>query len=94
MYFWDATGGRWRVYDLTFGPPHNPPFRFTKYRPPHAEATYRAFVDERGERYYYKFERAEDRRVDLDTLVMQQRNAEYVAKERFNPATHYTPGER
>jgi len=94
VYLADSRNERWRVYDCTYGPPHNPPFKRTVYRPPNPLATSRVFVNESGERWEYRFEAGDDRLLDAELLDRQRRLASYVpAGPRFDGSKHYTPGQ-
>lgn len=95
VYFIDHRNERWRVYDTTYGPPHNAPFKRTAYRPPSSIATSRVFVSETGERWEHRFAAGEDRSLDVENLDRQRRAASYApGGPRFDGSKHYSPGRR
>lgn len=80
LYFTDAKGATWRVYDVCYGPPHASPGRFRARRPPWLAANYRAFVGADGSRWLYRFQFGDDRGTEDATLAAQRQRSEYAAK--------------
>ena len=91
VYYVYHRNGRWRVYDVAFGPPHAQPHKRRAFRPPDDRGTYRYFVSESGERRCYRFAPADGRELTPERLGAQLRAAEYPATGRFDGSKHYTP---
>jgi hypothetical protein len=93
VYFIDNRNERWRLYDTTYGPPHNAPFKRSAYRPPNPIATSRVFVKADGERWEYRFQSGDDRSLDVENLGRQRSAASFApGGPRFDGSKHYVPG--
>jgi hypothetical protein len=86
VYFVDASGATWRVYDVCFGPPHCARGRRRRARPPDPRANYRWFVATDGTERCIKLEG--DRAVAAELLARQLAQSSYFAKQRFNASDH------
>ena len=71
LFFVDADGVRWRVYDAGFGPPHAKPFKRRVYELGSSRATDRIFVPKDGDRRSYHFARGDSRGLTAETLAKQ-----------------------
>ncbi len=91
VYYIDHRNGRWRVYDVAFGPPHARAHQRRAFRPPDDRGTYRYFVSEDSERRCYRFTPNDGRDLTPELLGEQLRAAEYPAMGRFDGSKHYTP---
>ncbi len=87
VYFTDEEGTRWRVYDVSFGPPLCSPFRRTAFRPPDTRANYRYFVRSDGLERCHPFTDGEPRDLAPELVARQLAVAAYPDAARFDPAT-------
>jgi len=55
LYFTDPTGVRWRVFDMSFGPPENDPGHAQHHAPPYPPAKSRLFVTADGRVKLFSF---------------------------------------
>jgi hypothetical protein len=89
VYFTDAEGNRWRVYDVVFGPPLAEPGRRAVLAHGDPRARFRLFVPREG--HLLRLHRFggvagdEDRSLDVTTLAEQLRGATYSPKQRVAP---------
>ena len=86
VYFIDATGVAWRVYDVCFGPPHCARGRRRGAHPPDPRANYRWFVSADGTERCVNLE--DERAVTAEVLARQLAQSSYVARQRFDPSAH------
>jgi hypothetical protein len=94
VYFTDAAGQKYRVYDVAYGPPEAAPWQHKAHRPPYAGANYRFFVTVEGTRRSYRFARGETRLLTIDHLERQLNGAGYAPLERYDSSTAWSPGKR
>ena len=86
VYFIDAAGIAWRVYDVAFGPPHCALGQRRGFKPPDPRANYRWFVSETGTERCVRLGPA-DRELTPERLTQQIAEAEYCPTGEFDPAT-------
>ena len=86
VYFVDAQGAAWRVWDVCFGPPHCKPGKRKAYPPPDTRANYRWFVAADGTKRCVKLDA--ERAVTPEVLAQQLAQSEYVGKDRFDASRH------
>jgi hypothetical protein len=90
-YFTDRDGVRWRLYDVSFGPPHAPRGKWRRYELTSPRATYRRFVSADGVERCYPFRRDESRSLTVEAVARQLASAEYLPRSRLDPSTRRAP---
>jgi hypothetical protein len=55
VYFVDPSGLRWRVFDLSYGPPEGAPLEEKHFPPPYPPAKSRVFIAANGDRLAFSF---------------------------------------
>ena len=82
VYFIDASGARWRVYDTAFGPPLAALNRYAILPQGDRWATARVFIPPEPDamRRSYRFQPADDRRLTLEVVAAQFGRASYFRR--------------
>lgn len=89
VYFVDAEGNRWRVYDASYGPPHAKPYKHAIHPFGSSRATVRVFVppDPAALRRNYTFKPGDSRELAVDRLTEQLQRCTWSNPKKFDPAT-------
>ena len=86
LYFRDAAGARYRVYDVAFGPPHAEPGKRKVLELGDTRARYRLFVPAEGEMLRsHDFTRGGDRSLTAENLAQQLAGAAFAPKKSAPP---------
>jgi hypothetical protein len=89
-YFTARDGGRWRVYDVGFGPPHAAPGKVRRYPLESARATVRYFVNAERVIRVHQFQRGESHALTTEDLARQLSAAGYLGTTDADVPEHPT----
>lgn len=79
IYFTDASGRRWRIHDVTFGPPFAKPQHYRRFDVGDGRALNRVFVSAGGARRSHRFERQEPRAVTVSDCARRLERAGFLS---------------
>jgi hypothetical protein len=79
VYFTDTSGIKWRIYDVSFGPPHAKPHCYHKFYVGDRRATSGIFVGASGVRRSYMFVSSDSRELAPGTCELQLARAAYLS---------------